>query len=146
MWGHGLDQAGSGQGQVAGTCECDNEPSGSIKCGEFLDQLKTGQLLKKGFAAWSKEVSQSVSQGLLLIGFVSLKKKVFHKRICKPTFLLQIYICTDLFFAFILGIPLLPELSIIQLHPADKYRLRNVVDVSDIDANPLEFMTEQIYQ
>jgi len=23
--------------QVAGTCECDNEPSGSIKCGEFLD-------------------------------------------------------------------------------------------------------------
>jgi hypothetical protein len=24
-------------GQVAGTCECGNEPSGSIKCGEFLD-------------------------------------------------------------------------------------------------------------
>jgi hypothetical protein len=24
-------------GQVAGTCECRNEPSGSIKCGEFLD-------------------------------------------------------------------------------------------------------------
>jgi hypothetical protein len=23
--------------QVAGTCECGNEPSGSIKCGEFLD-------------------------------------------------------------------------------------------------------------
>jgi hypothetical protein len=22
--------------QVAGTCECGNEPSGSIKCGEFL--------------------------------------------------------------------------------------------------------------
>jgi hypothetical protein len=32
-----LDRAGSGQGQVAGTCECSNEPSGSIKCGEFLD-------------------------------------------------------------------------------------------------------------
>jgi len=28
---------GSGQGQVAGTCECGNEPSGSIQCGEFLD-------------------------------------------------------------------------------------------------------------
>ena len=27
--------------QVAGTCECGNEPSGSIKCGEFLDELKT---------------------------------------------------------------------------------------------------------
>ena len=24
-------------GQVAGTCECSNEPSGSIKCGEFID-------------------------------------------------------------------------------------------------------------
>jgi len=34
--GHGLDQAGSGYGQVAGTCKCGNEPSGSIKCGEFL--------------------------------------------------------------------------------------------------------------
>jgi len=25
------------RGLVAGTCECGNEPSGSIKCGEFLD-------------------------------------------------------------------------------------------------------------
>ena len=24
-------------GQVAGTFECGNEPSGSVKCGEFLD-------------------------------------------------------------------------------------------------------------
>jgi hypothetical protein len=31
--GHGLDRAGSGKEQVAGTCECENEPSGSIKCG-----------------------------------------------------------------------------------------------------------------
>ena len=23
--------------QVAGTCECGNEPSSSLKCGEFLD-------------------------------------------------------------------------------------------------------------
>jgi len=35
-------RADSGQGQVAGTCECGNEPSGSIKCGEFHDQLKIG--------------------------------------------------------------------------------------------------------
>jgi hypothetical protein len=27
---------------VAGTFECGNEPSGSIKCGEFLDYLRTG--------------------------------------------------------------------------------------------------------
>ena len=33
----GLDWAGLGQGQLADACECGNEPSGSIKCGEFLD-------------------------------------------------------------------------------------------------------------
>ena len=42
MWGHGLDRAGSGPGQVTVTCECGNEPSGSIKCGEFLDYLTIG--------------------------------------------------------------------------------------------------------
>jgi hypothetical protein len=36
------DEAGTGLswlriGQVAGSCECSNEPPGSIKCGEFLD-------------------------------------------------------------------------------------------------------------
>ena len=35
--GYGLDRAGSGYGQVAGTCECGDESSGSIKCGKFLD-------------------------------------------------------------------------------------------------------------
>ena len=39
--GYGLDRAGSGQGEVAGTCDCGNEHSGSIKCGEFLDYLTT---------------------------------------------------------------------------------------------------------
>jgi hypothetical protein len=33
----GLDSSGSGQGPVAGSCEHGNEPSGSIKVGEFLD-------------------------------------------------------------------------------------------------------------
>ena len=28
--------------RCAGTCECGNEPSGFIKCGEFLDWLRTG--------------------------------------------------------------------------------------------------------
>ena len=32
-----MDRAGSGQGQVACTCECGNVPSGYIKCGEFFD-------------------------------------------------------------------------------------------------------------
>ena len=37
IFGYGLDRAGSGYRQLAGICECGNEPSGSIKCGEFLD-------------------------------------------------------------------------------------------------------------
>ena len=31
MGGVGLVRAGSGYGQMAGTCECGDEPSGSIK-------------------------------------------------------------------------------------------------------------------
>jgi hypothetical protein len=38
--GYGMDWPGSGQGQVTGSCECSNEPCGSIKCGEFLGQLR----------------------------------------------------------------------------------------------------------
>jgi len=53
-WGHGLDRSGSGWRQVAGTCECGNKPSVSIKCGEFLDYLRTGYLFKKDCAVWSK--------------------------------------------------------------------------------------------
>jgi hypothetical protein len=30
------DRSGSGQGQVAGSHECGNEPLGSIQCGECL--------------------------------------------------------------------------------------------------------------
>jgi hypothetical protein len=52
LWGCGLDRAGSGQGQVAGS-ECGDEYSGSIKCGKFLDWLRNCQFLKKDFAAWS---------------------------------------------------------------------------------------------
>jgi len=34
---YGLNLAGSGLGQLVGTCECGNEPSGSLKCGELID-------------------------------------------------------------------------------------------------------------
>ena len=57
MWVHRLDWADPEQRQMADTCDCGNEPSGSVKCGEFLDQLQTSQLLKKDSAPWSKEVS-----------------------------------------------------------------------------------------
>ena len=48
MWVYGLDWAGPGQGRVAEACECGNEPSGSIKCGEFLDQLQTKLASQEG--------------------------------------------------------------------------------------------------
>jgi hypothetical protein len=40
--GHELNRAGSGYGQVEGSCESGNETSVSIKCREFLGWLKTG--------------------------------------------------------------------------------------------------------
>ena len=43
---------------MAGTCECGNEPSGPIKCGEFLDYLRTGLFLKKDSIPWSERVSK----------------------------------------------------------------------------------------
>ena len=50
---------------MADACECGNERSGSVKCGEFFDWLLTGWLLTKESTAWSLVgyfVSQSVSQ------------------------------------------------------------------------------------
>ena len=35
--GYRLDRSGSGQGKVACCCECSNEPSVSIKFGEYFD-------------------------------------------------------------------------------------------------------------
>ena len=40
--------------QVEDACDSGNEPSGSVKCGEFLDYLQTSYLLKKVSAPWSK--------------------------------------------------------------------------------------------
>jgi hypothetical protein len=38
---------------VEGFCEHGNEPSGSIKCCEILEQLSNWRLLEKGSAPWS---------------------------------------------------------------------------------------------
>jgi len=35
--GQGLNRVVSGEGLATGTCECSIEPTGCIKCGEFLD-------------------------------------------------------------------------------------------------------------
>ena len=70
MWVYGLDWADPRQGQVADACECGNEPSGSVKCGEFLDQMQNSQLLKKDSAPWSQysfilfpRISRDVNEG-----------------------------------------------------------------------------------
>jgi len=40
-------------GQLESRCECGDATSGSIKCGEFLDWLRNGKLLKKDSTLWS---------------------------------------------------------------------------------------------
>jgi hypothetical protein len=53
----------SGKGQVVESCEHDNEPSGSVKGGEFLDQLRDRYLFKNDTIVWSlflEEIMSSV--------------------------------------------------------------------------------------
>jgi hypothetical protein len=45
--GCGVDSSGSGKRPVAGSCEHGNETSGSIRSGEFLDQLGDYKLVRK---------------------------------------------------------------------------------------------------
>jgi len=49
LWG--LDGVGSGQGQVAGTCEYGDEPSGSKKYREFLDYLQNQLASQEGLCS-----------------------------------------------------------------------------------------------
>jgi len=51
--GRGVDWFNLTQVQVANCCEHGDEPSGSIKLGEFLDSLMNCQLLKNVSAAWN---------------------------------------------------------------------------------------------
>ena len=83
MWVYGLDWAGPGQRQVADACECGNEPSGSVKCGEFLDQLQTSWLLKKDSAPWSK------------VSIVQFKPIILFERLY--SLLMQIIVCNEAF-------------------------------------------------
>ena len=47
---------------MEGTCECGNEPSGYIKCGEFIDWQMTCCVLKLDSAPWS-EYSTGLREG-----------------------------------------------------------------------------------
>lgn len=49
----GLNWSGWGQGDFAGCCEEDNDPTGFIKCGEFVDYLRNYYLLNNS-APWGK--------------------------------------------------------------------------------------------
>ena len=57
---HALERYGLRQGHVAGSCESCNETSGSIKCGGFLEQLRTCQVLTKDSTLWSKLLCPSL--------------------------------------------------------------------------------------
>jgi hypothetical protein len=46
-WRHRLNFYGSEYGHMAGSCECGDEPSDSMKCKEFIDYMRTCQLLNK---------------------------------------------------------------------------------------------------
>ena len=76
--------SGLGQGQVAGCCECGNETSCSIKCGEFPEQLRICQLLRKDSVPWSS----------LVIAFPTKLLYAFLVTICQilaqPIFVCQI--------------------------------------------------------
>jgi len=57
---------------VAGACECGNEPSGSIECRAFLDQVRTFQLLRKDPAPWSRCAVDSLREGEAWNGLIWL--------------------------------------------------------------------------
>jgi hypothetical protein len=46
-----LNDISLGKSPMEGSCEQDNEPSGSVKDGDFLEQLSDNQLLKKNFTS-----------------------------------------------------------------------------------------------
>jgi hypothetical protein len=49
----GLDESGLVEGRMTGCCEHGNEPSCSMRGGEFLDLLSNYQLLKTDSVPWS---------------------------------------------------------------------------------------------
>jgi hypothetical protein len=53
MLGCGLNSLDSTLGLGAGSYKQDNEPSGSIKAGQFLGNLKDLSLSQKGSAPWT---------------------------------------------------------------------------------------------
>jgi hypothetical protein len=51
MGGHALESSGSGFAQMAGSFEHGNEPSSSIKCGEFFDFAEELRVSQEGLCS-----------------------------------------------------------------------------------------------
>jgi hypothetical protein len=50
---HELNYSGSGQGALAAFCEHANETSASVRCGKFLDWLRSsGEILEVDLSLW----------------------------------------------------------------------------------------------
>ena len=67
----GMDQIDLVQdmGQVSGACECYTESTSSIKCGGFLDYLKTYYCVRKGSAPRSQLVYEIIQHdGRMIYG------------------------------------------------------------------------------
>jgi len=58
---HGLDLYGLGQRQLARGCGHKNEPSGMIKCGEYLVSLRIEYLIKKDYLPSTYLLSQQLT-------------------------------------------------------------------------------------
>jgi hypothetical protein len=52
-----MDSSGPGQGHVTVCCKHGNEPSGSMICGELLEQLRKYHIQQKGAAVRSKSAT-----------------------------------------------------------------------------------------
>jgi hypothetical protein len=70
-WIRGMDETTLSQDKMAGACECDNEPSCSIKCGKFLEELRTCQLSRKDSAPWRGgwRVKRQILLWMLIVNF-----------------------------------------------------------------------------
>jgi hypothetical protein len=63
MGWYGLDPFGSGEGPVEGSCEHGIEPSGSIKCSEFIELLHNWRFLHEvSYNGYIALVSQHASE------------------------------------------------------------------------------------
>ena len=63
---------------MAGSCECGKKHSSFIKCGEFLDYLRTSYFLKKDSAPRSWLVSPLVTGGIFKFCSLDFQQVIFR--------------------------------------------------------------------